>query len=146
MSLAFEDAMTAIDLCVDAVFLGCGRPLGATGRFCDLGDLKKQHRQLKAPAAIRSWIDHVLPNPDLKLLEECRQPLTQRFVRRHISVAVGEGGPSGKALSEITTLHGQGSHKSWGSIGDPIPRLVGFGEAQLESLCQAILTDFPAPP
>lgn len=146
MSLAFEDVMTALDLCADAVFLACGEPLDPTGRFYDLGSLKKHHQRLCASPSIRAWIDQLLRHPDLALAEDCRNPLTHRFVRRHILMAVGTGAPSVRSLSEITTLHGQGPPRGRGSIGDLVPRLVGFGEGQLASLCQAILTDFPAPP
>jgi hypothetical protein len=144
MSLGFEDAMTALDLCADAVLLACGREPLASGLFYDLGNLRKLRPQLAAPPAIRAWIDRLLRHPDLTLLEECRQPLTHRFVRRQIFLAAGAG--SGRSPSEITTLHGQGSPQGRGSIAVLIPRLVTFGEMQLESLCRAILKDFPAPP
>jgi hypothetical protein len=146
MSLAFEDVMTALDLCADAIFLACREPLDAAGRFYDLGNLKKRHQRLSASPSIRAWIDQLLRHPDLSLAEDCRHPLTHRFVRRHILMAVGEGPPSARSLSEITTLHGVDPPRGRGSIGVLIPRVVGFGEAQLESLCRAILTDFPAPP
>jgi hypothetical protein len=144
MSLAFEDVMTALDLCADAVFLACREPLDPTGRFYDLGNLKKRHRHLSASPSIRAWIDQLLCHPDLTLAEDCRHPLTHRFVRRHILMAVG-GAPF-RSVSEITTLHGQDPPRGRGSIGDLVPRLVGFGETHFESLCLAILTDFPAPP
>jgi len=144
MSLAFEDVMTALDLAADAVLLMCGEPLRTTGQFYDMGQLKKMHHRLAAPIFIRAWIDHLVQHPDLKLLEECRHPLTHRYVRRHIGVRVG-GTNSGRALSEITTLHGRGAPRGRGSLGVLIPQLVTFGEAQVEALCQAILSDFPAP-
>jgi hypothetical protein len=144
MSLGFEDAMTALDLCADAVLLACGRTPQANGQFYDLGNLKKLQQQLAAPPAVRAWIEQLLRHPDLTLLEDCRNPMTHRFLRRHMFLAVG--GTPGRSLSEITTLHGQGPPQSRGSIADLIPRLVTFGETQLESLCKAILTDFPAPP
>jgi len=149
MSLAFEDVMTALDLCADAVFLICGEPThpkgGAPGQFYDLGNLKKRQGQLDAPAAIRGWIGQLLqdadkPDGDMTVLKDCRDALAHRQVRQHPMATFTSGVPTGMALSEITTLHGQGRVQGRGSIGELIPRLVGFGEAQLESLCKAILT------
>ncbi len=140
MSLAFEDVMTAIVLCTDAVLLICGELPDPRGQFYGLGDLKKRRGKLAAPAAIRAWIDQLLQHSDLTLLEDCRHALTHRTVRRHPRLRLVSGRPARRALTEITTLHGQDPPQSRGSIGELIPRLVSFGETQLESLCQAVLT------
>jgi hypothetical protein len=144
MSLAFEDVMTALDLSADAIFLACGQPLHASGRFYDLGELKKQHEKLPVSAALRAWIDQLLAHPDLALLQACRQDLTHR-VPKMLS-GVGNVTSLGRPLSEIArTFDAQGRAENLGSIGDLIPRLVGFGEMQFETLCEAILiTPIPA--
>jgi hypothetical protein len=142
MSLGFEDAMTALDLCSDAVFIASGRPQKEGGYAYDIGELRRQRSTLNAPAAIQAWIDQLCAHPDLRLLEACRHPLTHRTVRRHIAFNVTS---SVRTPSEITTLHGTAAPQGRGPIDDLIPRLVGFAEDQLERLCQAILTDFPAP-
>ncbi len=79
----------------------------------------------------------------MTLLEDCRHPITHRHVRRHINVTLGNVVPTGRALAEITTLHGEGGARWRGSIADLVPRLVAFGEEQLELLCRAILTPRP---
>ena len=146
MSLGFEDSMTALDLCADAVFLACREPAKARGRFYDVADLRQLGAQLAAPPSIRGWIDSFLAEPDLTLLEECRHALAHRHVRRHYAVTLSPGVPVERALSEITTFAHGGAGRSRGSIDALIPRLVRFAERQAESVCEAILRDFPAPP
>ncbi len=146
MSLGFGDVMSAIDLCADAFLLICGLKPKKTGRFYDLGELKKQEGTLTAPPALRTWIDQFLAHPDLALLEVCRQHLTHRTPRRHITYRLDvRGFPRERELAEITTLHGTDPAQWRGSIADLVPRLLGFGEDQLEALCTAILTPRPTP-
>ena len=153
MSLAFEDVMTALDLCCDAVFLACGvgrvvDQKSGDERHFDLGQLRGRQRSkipLNATPSVQAWIGGLLGHQDLALLEACRHALAHRLVRRHMGVTIEEGRPSGRALTEITTLHGPVQVKGRGSIGVLIPRLVGFGEDQLHHLCEAVLADFPSP-
>jgi hypothetical protein len=140
MSLGFGETMCAIDLCADAVLLAGGEEPLATGKFYDLGTLQRRRAKLVASPAVRAWIDQLLAHPDLAVLKDCRDHLTHRTPRRHITMALGSNGvPTGRALAEITTLHGEDGARWKGSIADLVPRLVGFGEDQLESLCRAIL-------
>jgi hypothetical protein len=140
MSLGFGDVMTAIDLCADAVLLACGAPLHATGRFYDLGNLRRRRGELTTRPALEAWANQLLAHPDdLTLLEECRHHLIHRHVRRHIGVTMGNAEPTRRALAEITTLHGSDPPRSRGSIADLVPRMVTFGEEQLKALCSAIL-------
>ena len=53
MSLAFEDSMTTLDLCADAVFLACGHQRLANGQFYDVGQLRKRHLSLAPTPAVR---------------------------------------------------------------------------------------------
>jgi hypothetical protein len=46
---------------------------------------------------------------------------------------------TGRALAEITTLHGADPARWRGSIDDLVPRMVTFGQEQLKALCSAIL-------
>lgn len=146
MSLAFEDTMTALDLCADAVMIAGGQPMPANGRFHDVGLLGRDRSKLTLTSSVKAWVDQLLPHGDLALLVACRNPLTHQTVRRHIGVTMGTGIPTGRSLAEITTLHGSSPPQGRGSIGVLIPQLVGFGETQVEALCAAILADFPAPP
>jgi hypothetical protein len=148
MSLGFGDVMSALDLCADAVLLACGRPPRPNGRFYDLNDLRASsptppgrppRPPLVAPPRLRAWIDQLLAHPDLQLLRDCRNPVVHQKLRRHRGVTMENGLVTGRALSEITTLHGQGPAQWRGSIGDLVPRLVGFGEAQLVGLCRAVI-------
>ncbi len=56
-----------------------------------------------------------------------------------------ENGRPIMVLAELTTLHGRDPQRGTpitrgqGSIADLVPRLVRFGEEQLEGLCRAIL-------
>lgn len=146
MSLAFEDSMTALDLCADAVFLACGHQRQANGQFYDVGQLRKKHLSLSPTPSVFGWIDKFLAAPDLGLLEECRHALAHRQVRRDYMVTLEAGSAVKRALSEITMLpNSNHPAQSKGSIGSLIPRLVGFAETQIEALCEAILKDYPAP-
>jgi hypothetical protein len=146
MSLAFEDTMTALDLCADAVMIAGGQPMPANGRFYDVGLLRRDRRKLTLTGSVVAWVDQLLLHADLALLVACRNPLTRQTVRRHIGVTMGTGIPTGRSLAEITTLHGNAPPQNRGSIGVLIPQLVSFGERQVEALCNAVLADFPAPP
>ncbi len=146
MSLAFEDAMTALDLCADAVMIAGGQPIRADGKYYDIGLLRRDQKKLTLTPSVQAWVVQLLPQTDLALLTACRNPLTHQSVRRHIGVTLGTGVPTGRALSEITTLHGAAPPKGRGSIGILIPQLVGFSEKQVEALCSAVLADYPAPP
>lgn len=140
--LGFVPVMSAIDLCADAAMLICGEPQQGSGRLYDLGELRRrrQRRQLAATPRLRAWIDQLLAHPDLVELEECRHHLTRRKPRRHIICwADQRGAITLRELAEITTLHGLQGAQWRGSIDDLVPRLVAFGEEQLELLCQAIL-------
>jgi hypothetical protein len=139
--LSSGQVMSAIDLCADAVLLTCGEPLQGSGRFYDLGELRKRRRRLAAAPGLRAWIDQLLAHPDLAELEDCRHHLTHRTPRRHITYRVdGRGTPTVRELAEITTLHGVKPPQWRGSIAELVPRMVAFGEEQLEALCTAILT------
>jgi hypothetical protein len=140
MSLAFEDSMTALDLCADAVFLASGAQRRAADRFYDFGTLKKSVQTLATTASVAAWVNAILGDRDLSLLEGCRHALTHRYFRRTFVVALQSGREMTRGLSEITDYSG----KSLGSIGVLIPRIVGFAEMQFESLCLAFLADFPA--
>ena len=145
MSLGFEDVMTALDLCADAVLLlGGWQPLD-NGSYYDLRHLKRQRRKLTVPPQVQTWVDQLLaPHDDLTLLAECRHALAHRNPRLHPLVR-WEDGRAVMALPELTTLHGRDPQRGtpiarWrGSIGDLVPGLVGFGEEQLEALCLATL-------
>ena len=145
MSLAFEDATTALDLCADVAMLVGGKPLLANGKYYDVGLLRRDHLKLRLTPSVKAWVDQLLAHADLALLAACRNPLTHQSVRRHMGVTFGGGVPAGRALSEITTLHGANPPQGRGSIAILIPQLVGFGETQVETLCSAILADFPGP-
>jgi hypothetical protein len=146
MSLAFEDTMTALDLCADAAMIAGGQPILANGKFYDVGLLRRDRGKLTLTSSVGAWVDQLLPHADLALLVACRNPLTHQTVRRHIGVTLGTGIPTGRSLAEITTLHGNSPAQNRGSIGVLIPQLVSFGEVQVEKLCNAVLADFPAPP
>lgn len=146
MSLAFEDSMTALDLCADAIFLSCGHQRPSSGQFFDVGQLRKKHLSLSPSPSVRAWIDQFVTDPDLALLEECRHALAHRFVRRDYMVKLEPDSAVKRTLSGITTLADSGHPaQSKGSIGLLIPRLVGFAETQVEALFEAILKDYPAP-
>lgn len=139
MSLGFGDVMTAIDFCADAVLPACGEPPRPGGMFYGLRYLRALQGTLTAPIAVHLWIHQLLAQADLTLLEECRHPAVHRKFRRHISVTRENGVPTSRALAEISTLHGSDPARPRGSIGELVPRLVGFGEGQLEGLCRAVL-------
>jgi hypothetical protein len=56
MSLGFEDVMTALDLCADAVLLTCGQPRHRDRNFYDLGQLRKRRPQLAGPPVLGAWV------------------------------------------------------------------------------------------
>jgi hypothetical protein len=140
MSLGFGNTMSAIDLCADAVLLACHQPLHDKGRCYDLGELRKGRAKLVGPPGLLAWADQLLAHPDLAGLQECRDHMTHRTPRRHVTAIIDRrGAVGGRALAEISTLHGKDGVRWQGSIGDLIPRAVRFGEQQLELLCRAIL-------
>lgn len=145
MSLAFEDSMTALDLCADAIFLTCGRARRPDGRFYDVGYLKKEHQSLNARAAIAEWIAQFLLHSELPVLEACRHSLAHRHVPRSYMMRLARDAPIRRGPSEITIQvanpHGQLLAETH-SIGELIPRMVGFAETQIEAVCTAILRDF----
>ena len=123
MSLGFEDAVTAIDLCADAVFLACGRPLRTLGGSTTWASSNSSTNTLPLQPPFVPGSDQLLQHADLPLLEDCRHPLTHRFVRRHIALGAGRG------LSEITTLHGQdpSTEQRFNWPTDPSPRRLRRG-------------------
>ena len=143
MSLGFGNVMSGLDLCADAVLIIGGapavKPKGPLGGFYDLGDLRALRRTFSASPAVEKWGDRLLAHQDLKLLKTCRDALTHRQVRQHPGVH-WENGRAIRTLAEITPLDSRGVVRSLGSIGELVPRLVAFGEEQLEGLCRAILT------
>lgn len=146
-SLGFNSTMSALDLCADAALLACGEPLKGDGRFYDVEELRRRQRhRLAVPAALRGWIDRFLACPELAELIDCRHGLTHRTPRREITYRPERRGmPAVRELAEITTLHGVGPAQPHGSIADLVPRLVSFGEDQLQALCTAFLAPRPTP-
>lgn len=145
MSLGFGDVMTAIDLCAHAVYLASGGTPSADGSFKDLGHWSPT-RAAALPNATRKWVIDLRSDPDTDLLRRCRDALTHRSVRRLIRIAVGA--VEGRSLVEITErpTSGNPSPSSLGSIGDLVPHLVAFGEAQFRLCCAAIKADYGAGP
>ncbi len=142
MSLGFGQTVSALDLCADAVLLACGEQSLEQGRLYGLRQVRERDSggQLVAPLPLRAWVDQLLAHPDLALLKECRDHLTHRTPRRETTLLLDQRGRTDfRRLAELTTLHGQAGVRNLGSIGQLVPRLVGFGEEQLEALCRAIL-------
>jgi hypothetical protein len=141
MSLAFEDTMTALDLCANVLYLVSGGTPAT--QFKDLAywtpppaaPSPAAKRVASLPTATQSWISTLLASSDFDDLREARHALTHRTVSRVIRVTFG-GGP-GRSLAEIAT-----PTRSLGSIDIVIPRLVDFGEKQYELFCKALVIDY----
>lgn len=149
MLVAFGGVLTALDLCADAVLLVCREPVvnpkapkAAPGSFYDLPHLRRLNGKPNVPPAIRKWADQLVAHPELATLRDWRHAVLRRHVRRHPMVAFSEGMPTRRAPSEVTALDSRSVVE--GRAGKPIrgeiAHVVEFGEAQLESLCQAILS------
>ena len=132
MSLAFEDTMSALDLCANVLFLASGGTPAVSGKFKDLGYWTSA-RIAAVPAASQTWITGLLASSEYAELKIARDALTHRFVSRHIRL----GGGVGRALAEIST-----PTRNLGPIDVLIPRLVRFGEQAFETFCGALQTDF----
>lgn len=67
MSLGFEDVMTALDLCANAVYLVSGRTPSSDGAYKDLGYWKPAKLR-KLPSNTHDWLVALQAHPDKQLL------------------------------------------------------------------------------
>jgi len=88
MSLAFEDVMTALDLCANAVYLASGGTPTADGAYKDLG-FWTPRRLVKLPSNTQEWLLALQVHPDMILLDHCRTELAHRAVQRHVIRGAG---------------------------------------------------------
>jgi hypothetical protein len=139
MSLAFEDVLTALDLCANATYLASGGTPASDGNFKDLGHWTTE-RLATLPENTRDWLGALLASSGKHLLDHCRSQLAHRAVSRH--VIRGVGGPPTPSLTEIMIPALDGEPARPVSIGVLIPRLVGFGSDQFLGCCTALHSDF----
>jgi len=139
MSLGFEDVMTALDLCANAVYLVAGGTPSSGGAYKDLG-YWTPGRVAKLPSNTHDWLVALQAHPDKHLLDHCRTELAHRAVQRH--VIRGAGGAATPSLTEITIPAVGGDPPARVSIGVLIPRLVEFGNDQFLRCCAALESDF----
>jgi hypothetical protein len=139
MSLAFEDVMSALDLCANAVYLVSGRAPSSDGRYKDLGWWKPE-RLSNLPSNTKDWLVAIQAHPDKHRLDHCRTELAHRASQRHVIRAAD--GASTPSLTEITIPGVGGDPPERVSIGVLIPRLVEFGKEQFLRCCAALESDF----
>jgi hypothetical protein len=139
MSLGFEDVMTALDLCANAVYLVSGGTPTSDGAYKDLG-YWTPGRLVKLPSNTHDWLLALQAHPDKHLLAHCRTELAHRAVQRH--VIRGAGGAASPPLTEMTIPAVGGDPPARVSIGVLIPRLVEFGKDQFLRCCAALEADF----
>lgn len=141
MSLGFEDVITALDLCADAVLLISGhqrKTRNGDQPFHDLGTLKSARATLNAAPRVAAWVNALFADPTLEQLLQCRHHLAHRRVDKYTigaTFAAPAGGFVRIQRSEITTPHGV----YYGPIHELTGKFLRFGEDQLEGLCHAIL-------
>ena len=141
MSLGFEDVMSALDLCANAIYLASGGQPASDGKYKDLGWWKPGHLATLSgtPNTLR-WVSELQADSERQILEHCRAMLTHRAVPRHIFR--GAGGAPTPPLTEIRIPAVGSSPAQRVSIGVLIPRLVQFGDNQFERCCAALLADY----
>ena len=139
MSLGFEDVMTALDLCANAVYLASGGAPTSDGAYKDLG-YWTPGRVGSLPTNTHDWLLALLAHPDKQLLKHCRDELAHHAVPRHDFR--GAGGAATPPLTEITIPAVGGDPPARVSIGVLIPRLVAFGEDQFVRCSAALEADF----
>lgn len=145
MSLGFGDVMSALDLCADALYLVTGGTPKSTGGFKDMGWWTPS-RATTLPPRLRAWINALLVSADWPLLKNCRHPIIHRYLQRTIAVSFTDSLATGqtsyhRSLVDISLPPPPpytAAPTPLGNIGDLIPRLRGFGEAQYHDFCAAL--------
>lgn len=142
MSLGFGDAVTAIDLCADALYLAAdGEPL-AGGRFKDVNYWRPESLRSRLQPMARHWIDGLLADSQWDELSGFwRAAITHRRLARHIAMNMSEpDGAGGRSLSRIG-LPGT-SAESGPDVLTKVTELLDFATNEVRGCCVALTADY----
>jgi hypothetical protein len=131
MSLAFEDSMTALDICANALYEAVGGTAPPSGIFRDVGYWSTVRIAALSKPTTKAWITALTSSADYADLKLARDALTHRYVSRQMF----RGGT--RSVSSIAT-----PGRSLGSLDVLIPRTILFAEQEFESFCGALAKDF----